>query len=67
MSRYAQIIALAARSFKLDTPRTRYAAAKELRGMGVQLITRGNQQWLVRSIGGEGLAILRNARSWSVL
>jgi hypothetical protein len=65
MSRYTQILPAAATRCLMDSPRTRYAAAKELRGMGVQIITRGERQWIVRTIAGEGLAILRNARSWS--
>lgn len=62
--RYSNNLTVAASRCVMDSPRTRYAAAKELRGMGVQLITRGKQQWLVRTIGGEGLCILRNQRSW---
>lgn len=62
---YSNNLTFAASLCLMDRPRTRFAAAKELRGMGVQIITRGERQWLVRTIGGEGLAILRNARSWS--
>lgn len=55
---------LAARRANLDEPRTPYAAAKEAQARGVQLHTRGDRQYLVRTIGAEGIAIVRNARSW---
>lgn len=56
---------IAARKCDIDAARTPYAAAKEQRGCGVSLVTRGSRQFLVRTISNEGLAILRNARSWS--
>lgn len=59
-------LVLAAGRCNMDMPRTPYAAAKELQQRGVQLVTRGNRQHVVRTIGNEGLAILRNQRSWLV-
>lgn len=55
---------LAARRCNIDEPRTPYAAAKESQQLGIQLLTVGSRQHLVRTIRGEGLAILRNSRSW---
>lgn len=41
------------------------AARREFQQRGVQLVTRGARQYVVRTIKAEGLAILRNSRSWS--
>ena len=54
----------AARACNIDEPRTPYAAANEQQQRGIQLLTIGQRQHLVRTIGNEGLAILRNSRSW---
>lgn len=59
-------LVLAARRCDVDAARTPYAAAKESQQRGVQLVTRGDKQHIVRTLQGEGLPILRNARSWLV-
>lgn len=40
------------------------AARREFQQRGVELLTRGDQTFVVRTIAGEGLPIAANARSW---
>ena len=59
---YRQMIAGAA--CDIDSPRTPYAAMKEMRPLQRRLITRAEKQFLVVVLSGEALAIVSNQRSW---
>ncbi len=57
-------LVLAGAGCNIDAPRTPVAAAKEEQQRGVQLVRRGEAHYIARTINGEGLPLLRNARSW---
>ncbi len=57
-------LVLAGAGCNIDAPHTPYAAAKEERQMGVTMVRRGEDHLIVRTIAGEGMPILRNARTW---
>lgn len=40
------------------------AARREIQQRGVKLHTRGNRQWIARTVNNEGVVIAANARSW---
>lgn len=43
------------------------AARREFQQRGVQMVVLGGRQYIVRTLNGEGLPLLRSSRSWRAL
>ena len=61
---YPEGLMAAANRCNIDAPRTHWAAARERKQFGLALFVRHSRQYVVRIVGGEGVPISANQRSW---